>query len=303
MRGDDEERREDEVRPEVMLSVVIPCRNGAATLPELFEALAAQVWEEHWEVIVADNGSTDASLRIVEGFRSRLPQLRIVDASTRPGPAHAMNAGASAAEGRLLAFCDCDDVVGENWVSALGRALTTHEFVAALQETRLLNPEWLRRSRDDLGERLPVTHFPPYLPYAGAGTIGIRKELHELVGGFDEDLGAQFEIDYAFRLAAHGVTPVLVPEAVLHYRWRTTLDANFRQGLWYADGRAVIERRYRSRPLTTLEVARWPLANWRELIVTSFRVRDRGSRTRLAWLAGWQLGRFRAGLRHRVLIR
>jgi glycosyltransferase involved in cell wall biosynthesis len=284
------------------LSVVIPCRNGESTLPELLESLAAQTWDGNWEVVVADNGSTDGSVRIVESFGSRLPQLRIVEAPGKGGPAHAMNVGAAAAKGRLLAFCDSDDVVGETWLFALGDALAMDPFVAAMQETALLNPAWLRRTRDDLGERLPVTRFPPHLPYAGAGTIGIRKDLHELVGGFDEGIGAQFEIDYAFRLAARGVTPVLVPGAVLHYRWRTSLAANFRQGLWYADGRAIVEGRHRSRPLDRHELVRWPTAGWREIARMLLQIGDRGARTRLAWLLGWQLGRYRASVRHRVLI-
>jgi glycosyltransferase involved in cell wall biosynthesis len=299
---EDEHRGGEEIGSGVALSVVIPCRNGAATLPELMEALAAQTWDGDWEVVIADNGSTDGTVGIAKSFGPRLPRLRIVGATAKGGPAHAMNVGAAAAKGRLLAFCDSDDVVGARWLSALGGALLVDPFVAAMQETTLLNPPWLRRTRDDLGQRLPVTRFPPYLPYAGAGTIGIRKELHELVGGFDEGIGAQFEIDYAFRLAAHGVTPVLVPSAVLHYRWRTSLAANFRQGLWYADGRAVVEGRYRSRPLDVNEIVRWPIAGWREVARMLLQIRDRGGRTRLAWLLGWQLGRYRASFRHGVLI-
>jgi glycosyltransferase involved in cell wall biosynthesis len=286
----------------VALSVVIPCRNGASTLPELLDALAEQTWGGSWEVVVADNGSTDGSVGIVESYAARLPRLRIVEATGKGGPAHAMNVGAAVADGRFLAFCDSDDVVGERWLSALGDALAIEPFVAAAQDVRRLNPQWLWKTRDELGQHLPVTRFPPHLPYAGAGTIGILKELHELVGGFDEEIGAQFEIDYAFRLAARGITPVLIPEAVLHYRWRTSVGANFRQGRWYAEGRAVIEGRYRSEPLGALEIVRWPVAGWREILRWIPQIRNRGGRTRLAWLLGWQVGRYHAGFKHGVLV-
>ncbi|HET9225168.1 MAG TPA: glycosyltransferase, partial [Thermoanaerobaculia bacterium] len=43
------------------LSVVIPCLNAEATLGDQLEALAGQGWSGEWEVIVADNGSTDGS--------------------------------------------------------------------------------------------------------------------------------------------------------------------------------------------------------------------------------------------------
>jgi glycosyltransferase involved in cell wall biosynthesis len=44
-----------------MLSVVIACYNAAETLPVQLEALSKQEWSRQWEVVLADNGSTDDS--------------------------------------------------------------------------------------------------------------------------------------------------------------------------------------------------------------------------------------------------
>ncbi len=68
----------------MVTSVVIPVRNGAATLAEQLEALAQQEYDDEWEVVVADNGSSDATREVVNGFRD-LPQLRVVDASGGSG--------------------------------------------------------------------------------------------------------------------------------------------------------------------------------------------------------------------------
>ena len=78
------------------LSVVLPCRNGAATIAVQLEALASQFWSGTWELVVADNGSTDESMRIVESFRDRLPALQVVDASAGPGIPATLNAGVRA---------------------------------------------------------------------------------------------------------------------------------------------------------------------------------------------------------------
>jgi glycosyltransferase involved in cell wall biosynthesis len=43
------------------ISVIIPCLNGAADIPDQLRALAGQTWSGWWEVVVADNGSTDGS--------------------------------------------------------------------------------------------------------------------------------------------------------------------------------------------------------------------------------------------------
>ena len=55
------------------ISVIIACRNGAATLGETLEGLAAQAWDRPWEVVLADNGSTDGTRALFEGFARRSP--------------------------------------------------------------------------------------------------------------------------------------------------------------------------------------------------------------------------------------
>src|SRR3954452_8254427 len=116
--------------PPRKLSVGIPCLNAASTLGVQLAALTRQSWPGGWEVIVADNGSTDGSREIVESYRGRLPGLELVDASDRRGQAHARNAGAAAASGDAFLFGDADDEVAPGWLAALGRALAVHEFVA-----------------------------------------------------------------------------------------------------------------------------------------------------------------------------
>jgi len=51
------------------LSVIIACLNGADTIGVQLKALANQQWSEPWEVIFADNGSTDGIVTIVEQCR------------------------------------------------------------------------------------------------------------------------------------------------------------------------------------------------------------------------------------------
>jgi glycosyltransferase involved in cell wall biosynthesis len=98
------------------LSVVIPCYNAESTIEEQLDALADQHWIEPWEVVVANNRCTDNSIAIVRSYQSKIPNLRIVDASERQGQPYALNIGAEAALGEALAFCDADDVVGEGWL-------------------------------------------------------------------------------------------------------------------------------------------------------------------------------------------
>jgi GT2 family glycosyltransferase len=279
----------------------VPCFNAAATLGEQLAALARQRWEGPWEVIVADNGSTDGSAAVAEGFRAALPGLRLVAASGRKGPGHSRNAGAAAAAGEALVFCDADDVVGEGWLAAMGRALSEHGFVAARYEASRLNPPEAVAARGlHQHDGLNAYTYPPFLPHAGGGGLGIRRRLHEAVGGFDEELPALEDTDYCWRVQLAGTPLRFVPEAVVHVRYRRDLSGAFRQafrlGLWNVG----LYRRYRSRGMPRLPLRRG-LGRWAKLLATAPRLLT--ARGRGGWIhqAGWRLGRLAGCLRYGVV--
>ncbi|MDP2978254.1 MAG: glycosyltransferase family A protein, partial [Thiobacillus sp.] len=84
-------------------SVVIPAFNSAATLARAIESVRAQSWPAH-EIIVVDDGSTDATAEIAAGFDG----VRLIR-QKNSGVSVARNAGAAAASGDWLAFLDADD--------------------------------------------------------------------------------------------------------------------------------------------------------------------------------------------------
>ena len=113
------------------ITVVIPRFNDGETIGSQLEALAKQVWSGEWEVVVSDNGSRDNTLAVVEQFKQRLPNLRVVDSSDRRGPGHARNVGVHEATGEGILFCDADDEVAQGWLEAMARALVENDFIAA----------------------------------------------------------------------------------------------------------------------------------------------------------------------------
>src|SRR5690606_12378908 len=108
--------------------------NGMSVIGEQLEALTRQAWDHPWEVVVSDNGSTDESRAVAEGFQGRIPSLRVVDSSDFKGEAHARNVGIQQARGDLILNCDADDVVADNFVAAMAKSLETHDFVACRLE-------------------------------------------------------------------------------------------------------------------------------------------------------------------------
>jgi glycosyltransferase involved in cell wall biosynthesis len=284
------------------VSVVIPCLNAGATIGVQLEALAGQSWPGEWEVIVADNGSTDRSRDIVESYRDRLPELKLVDASDRRGQAHARNAGAAAASGQILLFCDADDEVAPGWLEAMGNALTVHEFVACRYDNQKLNPVWVQRTHlNPQKDGLTSYDYPPFLPHAGGGGLGVRKWLHDQVGGFDETLPALEDTDYCWRIQLAGPSFHFVPEAVVNIRHRHDSRSIFRQGISYGRHNVLIYKRYRGRGMARLGVLPGVL-RWGKLILkTPGMLLTREGRARWLWQLGWRIGRIEGCFAYRVV--
>jgi cellulose synthase/poly-beta-1,6-N-acetylglucosamine synthase-like glycosyltransferase len=291
------------------LSVVIACRNGAATLRETLEGLAAQAWDRPWEVVLADNGSTDGSVALFEGFARAHPRLacRVVDASARRGKSFALNVAIAAARAPAVAVCDADDVPGAGWLAAMGRALERHPIVACRIDFDRLNRGWIRRTRGELQrEGLERLAFLPALVHAGGGTMGLQRRLLEEIGGFDEGFACCEDTELGLRAQLAGHPIAFVPEAVMHVRARDDLGPIFRQS--YAWGRYEMKlvSRYRGQGVDFAGGWRSYLGTWRRLLRHHLR---KGLRPRpeampnAAWLragAGRLSGQLAGMLRHRV---
>jgi glycosyltransferase involved in cell wall biosynthesis len=86
------------------ISVIIPAYNAAATLPRALDSVLAQTWRAH-EIIVVDDGSTDATGEVVESYNELVRYVRQDNA----GPSAARNRGVAMANSEWIAFLDADD--------------------------------------------------------------------------------------------------------------------------------------------------------------------------------------------------
>jgi glycosyltransferase involved in cell wall biosynthesis len=288
--------------PEV--SVIVPARNAAATLGDQLEALARQNHQYAWEVVVVDDCSTDDTGAVARSYSDRLP-VRVIRTIENRNAATARNVGVAAARGSYLLFCDADDVVGEGWLSAMVGALREADFVAARMDVDRLNPAWLHGRR---GERQVVelqmweVNGRPYLPHAGAGTVGITRDLYEDLGPFEEGLdqceGPGPAYCFKAQLAGHRID--LVPDAVVHLRLRPSLPTIYRQSRDWAEWSVALEKMFRPHGMPR---SGWFLGvvGWCMLLPRLVRIR---SRSELVWWVrrlAWRVGRVRGSIRFRTV--
>jgi GT2 family glycosyltransferase len=283
---------------------VVACLNGVETLDRQLNALLARPATVPFEVVVADNGSTDGSRRVAAEFARRSQAVRVVDASDRAGLAHARNAGAAAAQGDALAFCDQDDEVAPGWVDAMARALAEHDVVAGRLEHDRLNEGWAiavrGRPQTEALVRFEIEGAPPF---AFGCTLGVRRAVHESIGGFDEafEQGCE-DVDYCWRLQSAGHVLAFEPAAVTHYRLRHSLRGIYRQARAYGESEAFLYRKHRALGLPPMR--RPGLKAVRIWGATARVLATARSRARLAtgvWLLGQRVGRAKGSVANRLL--
>ncbi len=91
-----------------LVSIVMPAYNAAATIAESIDSARRQTYP-HWELLVVDDGSTDATREIVATFLAD-SRIRLIQGPGRGGAANARNIGLDAARGDYVAFLDSDDL-------------------------------------------------------------------------------------------------------------------------------------------------------------------------------------------------
>jgi len=228
--------------PAPAVSVLVVARDAAATIGAQLDALLDQSFDAPWELVVVDDGSTDATVAVVDARAARAPWVRRVPGPGR-GVAAARNAALAAARAPRIAMVDADDVVAPGWLSAMATALDDASLVAGALEIDRLNPEWVRGTRGRALTRGPGT-FAGVVTFAHSCNLGVRRDLVDRIGPFDETIDAGEDVEFSYRAGRAGVEARYAPDAVVHYRYRTTLGGLWRQGRAYGRVRAVLSRRF-----------------------------------------------------------
>jgi glycosyltransferase involved in cell wall biosynthesis len=89
----------------ILVSIIIPCKNEETYIGKLLDSLVLQNLTDIYEVIIADAGSTDSTLSIIDNYKNKLNNLTVIDGGL---PSVGRNLGAMAAKGSILLFIDAD---------------------------------------------------------------------------------------------------------------------------------------------------------------------------------------------------
>jgi len=195
------------------VSVVVPVRNEAGTLPELLAALLRQSARPA-EVVLVDTGSTDNSTAIARAWAKTAERSGIdVRVEDLPGgyPGAARNAGVKSAAHEWIAFIDAGIVPEDDWLSALWACNAQAGKDAMFGVCRFVSDSLLGRILCALS--YGYGHVQPVLPASL-----FRRDLFEMVGFFAPDLRSGEDILWKRTLAAAGVSMETCLAARVEYR-------------------------------------------------------------------------------------
>ena len=213
------------------ISVVVPTRNVAATIGVCLQSILDELAGTGHEVIVVDNGSSDATLDIVRRFAVRLEVVSPCFV------ARSRNCGARLAVHPLLAFVDSDCVVRPGW-SANIREVLSDESIGVTGSRHVLREDstWVERAWDRAHRRRSERPLEDTV-YIPAGNLAVRRSVFLDVGGFDETLETGEDPDLCARIAARGYRIVEARDIrCVHLGEPRTLGDVFRRERWHGRG-------------------------------------------------------------------
>ncbi|HET7813445.1 MAG TPA: glycosyltransferase [Candidatus Baltobacteraceae bacterium] len=221
----------------VDVSIVVPVYNGADTLKTCLQSLQTQTLpRERYEIIVVDDGSSDASAQIALDAGVQLIR------QPNGGAPAARNTGIAAARGTWVAFTDSDCVASRGWLAALLQAAQSvpGALGAAGKTIGLKSQTPAARFVDLMGGLDAIRSLQhPRFPFAPTANVLYSREALEKAGGFDRRYATYDACDLHTRLRrAHpGAFPYEARALIMHKHrtdWRAYRKQQFYYGVGYA---------------------------------------------------------------------
>lgn len=173
-----------------MLSIIIPTKNEEKYLPILLKSIRSQSYKDY-EIIVADNGSSDKTQEIALSFGCKLTEGGL------PGPGR--NRGFTASSGDVILFLDSDtELIDQDFLEKSLKEFDERKLAMAVPSA-VTEGNYL--------DRLFFRYWNYFVkfaqltrdPLAGGWCIFVRRGLHEKLEGFNENLMLGEDSDYARR--------------------------------------------------------------------------------------------------------
>ncbi|MCB9450556.1 MAG: glycosyltransferase [Anaerolineaceae bacterium] len=237
-----------------MITLIATVLNEGDNIHRLMDSLLRQTRQPD-EIVMVDGGSTDATPATIQGYADRLPLRLLVEPGCNISAGR--NQAIAAAQGDIIATTDAGVVLEATWLEHLTQPLLDDSDVNVvggffLAEADTVFEVAMGATVLPLVDEIDAATFLP-----SSRSVAFRKTAWVGVGGYPEWLDYCEDLIFDLRLKATAGAFAFAPDAVAHFRPRTSLSAFFKQYYRYArgDGKADLWRkRHAIRYITYLAV-------------------------------------------------
>jgi GT2 family glycosyltransferase len=225
------------------VSVVVCSYNGGRTIAQCLESLRNLEYPDY-EVIVVDDGSTDATATIAQGYDVNLIS------TANEGLSSARTTGLARATGEIVAYIDDDAYADPHWLTYLASTFqsTGHVGVGGPNIPPEGDGVTAAAVAAAPGGPIHVLVSDSEAEHLPGCNMAFRKSALQAIGGFDSRFRtAGDDVDVCWRLRDRGWTLGFNPAAVVWHHRRGSVRAYFKQQRGYGRAEALLERKWPDR--------------------------------------------------------
>lgn len=201
-------------------TIVVPCFNAAATLPDTLQSLCAQSFA-NWECLLIDDGSSDGTPGLIAAAAAADPRFRTLRNPGR-GPSSARNLALTGARGEIIAFCDADDLWVPGKLAMVHRAMSSPAVAVCFGQIAFFDGcDSTTRSTVRPGP-VGIVDLLGENPVCTLSNVSVRREVFAATGGFDPAIVHNEDLDWLIRLVGAGHSLVGIDALMVGYRTSRT---------------------------------------------------------------------------------
>ncbi|SFO30363.1 Glycosyltransferase, catalytic subunit of cellulose synthase and poly-beta-1,6-N-acetylglucosamine synthase [Paenimyroides ummariense] len=229
-------------------SFIIPVYNRPDEIDELLQSLVHQTYNNDFEIVVVEDGSTVSCKDVVNKYINQLNVSYYFKENSGPGDSR--NYGMTVAKGDYFIILDSDCIIPENYLTEVEKFLTdnnvdcfggpdaAHDSFSDVQKainqtmTSVLTTGGIRGASEKLGKFQPRSF-----------NMGISKEAFEASGGFGKIHPGE-DPDLSIRLWKMNYTTALIPNAHVFHKRRIDWEKFYKQVNKFGKARPILNKRY-----------------------------------------------------------
>jgi glycosyltransferase involved in cell wall biosynthesis len=211
------------------ISVIIPVYNDPSGLKDTLDSLVEQNFpKDLFEIIVADNGSTDSTLSVVKSFTDRYPKLiKLVQEKNIQSSYAARNKGIKEARGSIITFIDANMTVEKEWLKKVLESLEKNKTACLVCNVEVVTEGKSVFALYDKMVSFPIEKYVKEKHFTPTGCLTIYKDIFNKIGLFDPNLISGGDHEFGNRLYKTGYKIRYEPDIVMKHPTRHSVKQIF----------------------------------------------------------------------------